>query len=700
MVEMKNTSKIPLKSLSLNWSVLMSHPIPKEIEQALTIHGETRIDPYFWLSDKKNKAVINHLKSENKYTDAVLAPHKKLRKALYKEMKARLKEDESSAPYFKNGYWYYARYEKGGEYALYCRKKGTLEALEELLLDENEMAADESYYEIDSFALTQNNSLLAFAEDTRGNRQYTIRFKDLNTNQLLDLKLENCESEFAWHADNETIYFILKEDETLRPYLVKSLNIKTGEEIFVYEEKDESFSLSIDTSEDYSALFLGCHSTQTTEFFFKSAHDFSPFQSFLPRQENHEYYPELGGDCYFIKTNLDAKNFKLVKCGLTDRSPEKWQTIQKHSEEALIEDFEVFDTHLVLQEKVNGLDQLRVYDRTDFTHQLIPPTEETFTVFLENNPESNAKYVRVGYSSLTTPHTIFDIDLRTFERTVVNQTVVLGDFNPDDYKSERIWAKAEDGTLIPVSLVYRSDKFLKNGKNPLFIHGYGAYGATIDPYFSVARLSLLDRGFIFAIAHVRGGEYLGTHWYEEGKLMAKKNTFTDFIAATEFLIHENYVDPNQVFAMGGSAGGLLIGAVANMRPDLWKGLLLEVPFLDVVTTMLDETLPLTIGEYDEWGNPNEEEAYRYMLSYSPYDQLAAKEYPPMYVSTGLHDSQVHYWEPTKYVAKLRKLKMDSNPILLRTHMKAGHGGASGRFEQLKEIAEEYTFILAVSGNKL
>jgi len=678
----------------------MSHPQAKEIPHALSLHGETRIDPFFWMADKKDKAVIKHLKAENRYTNSILSPHKKLRKQLYAEMKARLKEDESSAPYFKNGYWYYARYEKGQEYTLYCRKKSSLDAEEELLLDENELAFEEEYYEIDSFALTESNDLLAFAEDKSGNRQYTIRFKDLKTGHLLELKLENCESEFAWHADNETIYYILKEAETLRPYLVKSLNIFTGEQHEVYEEKDESFSLSVDTSGDYSFLFIGCHSTQTTEFLFKSAHDLSDFKSFLPREENHEYYPELGGDCYYIKTNRDAKNFKLVKCGLNARGPENWQTIQEHSKVALIEDFEVFDTHLVVQEKENGLDQLRVYNRRDHSQQLIPPTEETFTVYLENNPEYSAEFVRVGYSSLTTPHTIYDIQLNTFERTVIKQTVVLGNFKSENYTSERVWAQSEDGTKVPISLVYRSDTFKKNGGNPLFLHGYGAYGATIDPYFSVARLSLLDRGFIFAIAHVRGGEYLGTDWYENGRLMAKKNTFIDFIASAEYLIQSKYADPAQVFAMGGSAGGLLIGAVANMRPSLWKGLILEVPFLDVVTTMLDETLPLTIGEYDEWGNPNEKEAYQYMRSYSPYDQLEAKDYPCMYVSSGLHDSQVQYWEPTKYVAKLRKLKTDTNPVLLRTYMKAGHSGASGRFEQLKEIAEEYAFILAVAADQL
>lgn len=678
----------------------MSYPKPKEIPHALVAHGETRIDPFFWLSEKKNKDVIRHLKAENKHTDAVLAPHKKLRKKLYKEMKARLKEDESSAPYFKNGYWYYARYEKGKEYALYCRKKEQLDVPEEVLLDENELAAGEEYYEIDSFELTQNNQILAFAEDTSGNGQYTIRFKDLSNDKLLGLKLENCESDFAWHADNETIYFILKEDETLRPYLLKSINIYTGKTEFVYEETDDSFSLSVDTSGDYSSLFLGCHSTLTTEFFFKSAHDNQAFESFLPRQENHEYYPEIGGDCYYIKSNLEAKNFKLVKCPLLKRSVENWQIIQAHDESILIEDFEVFASHLVVQEKVNGLDQLRVFDRQDYSKKIIPPTEETYTIYLENNPEYKSDVVRVGYSSLTTPNTIYDINLKTFERIIVKQSIVLGDFNPDNYQSERLWATAEDGTQIPISLVYRSDTFSKNGKNPLFLNGYGAYGATIDPYFSMARLSLLDRGFVFAIVHVRGGEYLGSNWYEQGKLMHKKNTFTDFITATEFLISSQYANPSQIFATGGSAGGLLIGAVANMRPELWKGLILEVPFLDVVTTMLDESLPLTIGEYDEWGNPNEEAAYRYMLSYSPYDQLSAMNYPHMYISSGLHDSQVHYWEPTKYAAKLRKLKTDTHQVLLRTHMKAGHGGASGRFKQLKEIAEEYTFVLAVLEDKL
>ena len=449
-----------------------------------------------------------------------------------------------------------------------------------------------------------------------------------------------------------------------------------------------------------STIFIGSHSTLTTEYQFKSANDTADFEILLPRQREHEYYPEVGPGGFYIKTNLEAENFKLVFCKKDKREPENWKTIQAHDIDIFIEDFEVFEKFLAIEEKVNGLTQLRIYDLVTNSNRLIPPKEETFTLYFGNNAEYKCDKVRVGYSSMTTPHSVYEIDLRSFEWNLLKQTEVLGNFDADNYLSERIWATARDGAKVPASLVYRRDCFKKDGSNPVLVYGYGAYGSTIDPYFSSNRLSLLDRGFVFVIAHIRGGEYLGHQWYENGKLLHKKNTFTDFIDVTEFLIAEKYADPNNVFAMGGSAGGLLMGAISNLRPDIWKGIVSQVPFVDVISTMIDETIPLTTGEYDEWGNPNDKKYYDYILSYSPYDQLDKKAYPAMLITSGLHDSQVQYWEPTKYVARLRDLKTDHNPVLLYTNMEAGHGGASGRFEQLKEIALDYVFILAMKDGKI
>ncbi len=678
----------------------MTFPIPDQISYPITVHGETRVDPYFWMKERKNKKVIAHLKAENNYTDARLNPHADLKKLLYREMKSRMKEDDYSVPYFKNGYWYYSRYEKDEEFALYCRKKGSLDAVEEIVLDENELAANHDFYEIDSFSFTENNQILAFTEDLTGDGRYRIRFKDTTNETYLPFIIDHCDSEYTWHGDNETLYYILQEPDTLRPFQVKSFNIRTKETRDIYEEKDTAFSLTIDTTGNYNFIFLGCHSTQTVEFLFKSGRDYLEFESVLPRVPNHEYYPEISENEFFIKTNHEAQNFKLIRCPLTNRTIDGWEIIQPHHEDRLIEDFELFDAYLVVQEKEHGLDQIRVYNRTNFAHKMIPATEDTFSLFLENNPESNAKKVRIGYTSMTVPPSVYEIDLETFERVLIKKTEVLGEFNSEDYTSERVWANVTNDVNVPLSLVYRKSLFKKDGTNPILLYAYGAYGETIDPYFSTSRLSLLDRGFVVAIVHVRGGEYLGKKWYEDGKLLKKKNTFIDFIAATEFLIHEKYGHPKEIFGMGASAGGLLMGAVANMRPDLYKALILEVPFLDVVTTMLDETLPLTCGEYDEWGNPNLPEFYAYMLSYSPYDQITAQAYPALYITSGLNDTHVQFWEQAKYVAKLRSLKTDNNPVLLRTNLKAGHGGAAGRFEQLHEIAEIYTFILALHANEL
>ena len=678
----------------------MTYPIPKKIAKTIELHNHKRVDNYFWMRDRENKEVISHLEAENKYTEQVLKPTKQLQKTLYKEMKGRIKEDESSAPYFKNGYWYYNRYEKGQELAIYCRKKGSLDAKEEILLDENKEAKNFSYYEIVGYAVSKNNAIIAFAEDITGRRMYQIRFKNLITGEFLPHCIKNTGSDLAWMSDNKSIYITKKEEDTLRPYLISSFSLESGELKDVYEEKDDTYIVSVSRTGNLNYIFIGSYSTLTTEFRFKSTDDTNDFEVFIPRKEKHEYYPESAGDSFFIKTNLDAKNFKIVKCSVQNRNPENWELLQAHDPAILLEDFEVFDSHLVVQEKVNGLTQLRVYNRADYSQKIIPPKEETYTLYLGTNTESKSKTVRIGYSSMTTPHSIFDIDLVTFDQKLVKQTIVLGDFSSADYNSERVWATATDGTKIPVSLIYKKELFKKDGTNPVLVYGYGSYGSTVDPYFSSMRLSLLDRGFVFAIAHIRGGEYLGTQWYEDGKLLKKKNTFTDFISAAEFLIENKYCSAAKVFAMGGSAGGLLMGAIANMRPNLWKGIVSQVPFVDVVSTMIDDSIPLTTGEYDEWGNPNEKKFYDYMLSYSPYDQLEAKNYPATLVTSGLHDSQVQFWEPTKYVAKLRELKTNNSLVLLKTNMDSGHGGAAGRFEQLKEVAMEYAFLIAINNDSI
>ena len=671
-------------------------PIAPKKTHVLTKHEHEREDSYYWLRDRENEEVIDYLNQENAYTDVVLKPLEELKNTIYEEMRGRIKEDDQSAPYYKNGYWYYTRYEEGDELAIYCRKKEHLDAPEIILLDENKLAEGHDYYEVVAFSISKDNRWMAFTEDISGRRLYRIRFMDLETGEILDYQLEHCGSDLAWHNDNRTLYFSRKEEQTLRPYLIESIDRTTGTIKTIYEEKDETYIVNLNKSADFKFLLIGSHSTLTTEFQFKSADDNSPFEVFLTRERSHEYYPESAGEYFILKSNLHAKNFKIVRTkSHSERQPEDWVELVPHNSAVLIEDYEVFENHLAVQEKENGLSRIVIMNRSTNKKVKVPFNEASYMVFFAQNATYEAKTVRIGYSSMTTPTSIIDIDLDSLEETLVKQKVVLGEFNQKAYQTERIWATGHDGIQIPISLVYKTDCFKKDGTNPLLLYAYGSYGSTIDPYFSSARLTLLNRGFVFAIAHVRGGEYLGTEWYESGKLLHKKNTFEDFISAANHLTQTKYADKNQVFAMGGSAGGLLMGAVANMQPDLWKGIVSQVPFVDVVTTMLDDSIPLTTGEYDEWGNPNDPTYYDYMLSYSPYDQLKAKAYPAMLVTSGLHDSQVQYWEPTKYVARLRALKTDANPVLLRTNMEAGHGGAAGRFEALKELAEEYAFIIGL-----
>lgn len=673
----------------------MKPPVAEIKPTKLTHLGDSRIDNYFWLNQRSNPKVINYIKAENRYCKSILKPVEKLQDSIFKEMKSRMREVESSAPYLKNGYWYYERYEKGKEHPIECRKKGSLKAKEEILVDCNKHARGKSYYELVAFSITRDNKWMAFVEDFQGRRLYTVRFKNLETGKISDEKIQNAGSDLAWHHDNKTLYYTAKDPVTLRPGEIKKYTLGQKKSSSVYVEKDETFICGTSLSKDEQFIFIGSYSSTTTEFRYKSAGGSDKFNVFLPRKKGHEYYPDSAGDHFVIKTNLSAPNFKLIRCDLQKRTPKFWSPIQAHDEKVLIEDFECFEKFIVTQEKKSGLTRLRVIRNSTGKHRFIPPIEETFTLYLGTNPEFTSESVRIGYSSLTSPHTTYDINLKSLQKTVAGQTKVLGGFNQKDYKSKRIWAISHDGTKIPVSLVYHRDHFSKSGKNPLLLYGYGAYGATIDPYFSSARLSLLNRGFVFAIAHIRGGEDLGRSWYDQGKMLHKKNSFLDFIACGEFLVKSKYAAKDKLFAMGGSAGGLLMGAIANMRPGLWRGIIASVPFMDVVTTMLDSSIPLTTGEYDEWGNPAIKRYYQYMKSYSPYDNIQAVNYPAMLITSGLHDSQVQYWEPTKYVAKLRSLKTDNNPVLLHTNMNSGHGGDSGRFEQLREIAMEYAFLLLI-----
>ena len=673
----------------------MKQPIAKKVAHQFNEHNIERTDEYYWLKDKMNQSVLDYVDAENDYTNFCLKNTEELQKKLYSEMRGRIKEDDNSVPYLKNGYWYYTRFEEGNEHAFYCRKKGSLEASEEILLDENELAKSFSYYEIVSFSVSPDNKTLAYSEDITGRRIYQIKFKNLETGKVYRDVLESTTSDLAW-MDNSTLFYSLKEEETLRPFQVMKhvLNTPADNDEIIYTENDDTFITGVSKDKLGRFIFIGAWSTLSTEYQFLDVENSeNGFEVFHPRTKDLEYYPEASENGFYIKHNKGGENFLLSFCKHKDKSIENWKTILPHDPTILLEDFEVFKSHLVIQEKKNGLTQLRVFETNTHTNKVIPPKEEAFTLSIGNNPNYDTECVRIGYSSMTTPSSVIEINLSDFSEEIKKTAEVLGDFDANNYKSERIWATAEDGVKVPMSLVYNKNTFKKDGSNPMLVYGYGSYGHTIDPYFSSVRLSLLDRGFVFVICHIRGSEYLGRSWYEDGKFLKKMNTFTDFIACTHHLLNENYGDKNQVFAMGGSAGGLLMGAIVNLEPNLWRGIVSNVPFVDVVTTMMDDTIPLTTGEYEEWGNPNDKTYYEYMLSYSPYDNVEAKDYPNMLITSGLHDSQVQYWEPTKYVAKLRALKTDNNLLLLKTNTDAGHGGSAGRFEHLKEIALEYAFIL-------
>ncbi|MFO8146028.1 MAG: S9 family peptidase [Bacteroidota bacterium] len=687
-----------------NQNALKKEITPPEaikITKELKAHDQVRIDDYYWMNNREDPQVISYLNSENDYNEKMTAHTKEFQTKLFNEMKSRIKEDDKSVPYKLNGYWYLTRFEKGKDYPIYSRKKESLDAPEEILFDVNEMAEGFDYYSLGGLNVSPDNKLIAFGVDTLSRRKYTIQIKNLETGKILPLKIETTTGGSTWANDNKTLYYTKKDDQTLRSNQIFKhiLGTTPANDQLVFEEKDETFNTYIYKSKSKKYLIIGSGSTLTSEYRILDADTpEGEFKIFQPRERGLEYGISHFEDYFYVLTNKDAAtNFKLMKTPVDKTEKENWLDVIPHRDDYLLEDLDIFKEFIVVSERHNGLNKIKITRWDDNSSYYLPFDNETYTAYTSINPDFDTNILRYTYNSLNTPTSVVDFNMTTKEKMILKEQEVLGGkFNKDNYTSERIWATAEDGTKIPVSVIYK--KGIKmDGKNPLLQYAYGSYGSTIDPYFSTARLSLLDRGFIYAIAHIRGGEYLGRSWYEDGKLLKKKNTFTDYIDVSKYLIAQNYTSSEHLYAMGGSAGGLLMGVVVNMAPELYNGVIAAVPFVDVITTMLDESIPLTTGEYDEWGNPNNKDYYDYMLSYSPYDNVKRQDYPNMLITTGLHDSQVQYWEPAKWVAKLRDFKMDDNILLLHTNMDAGHGGASGRFEALKEVAEEYAFLLDLEG---
>ncbi len=669
-------------------------PIAKKQPKELTIHGDTRIDNYFWLNQREDPQVISYLNAENEYTEQMMGHTKVFQEELFKEMKGRIKENDQSVPYQDNGYKYMVRFEEGQEYPVFVRQKIEANAVEETMIDVNELAKDHEFYQIGGRAVSPDNKTLAFGEDTLSRRIYNIRFKDLQTGEFLEDFIENTSGKVIWANDNKTIFYVQKDTQTLRDHKVFKHIIGTpaSEDIEIYHEADDTFLSYIFKTKSRKYLVIGSYQTISQEFRVLDANDpHGSFRIIQPRERGLEYGIAHYEDKFYIRTNLDAQNFRLMVTDENNTTKEHWKEVVPHRETVLLEDMEVFKDYLVLSERINGISELRIMPWQGEEHY-ISFTEEAHMAYTGVNLEFNTTVLRIGYQSMKTPATTYDYDMESRTFTQLKQMEVLGGFDSGDYESDRVFASTRDGKKVPISLVYRKG-FKKDGKQPLLLYAYGSYGHSMDPYFSSARLSLLDRGFAYAIAHIRGGEEMGRQWYEDGKLLHKKNTFFDFIDCGNYLIEHQYTNSEKLFAMGGSAGGLLMGAIMNYRPDLWKGIVAAVPFVDVVTTMLDDSIPLTTFEYDEWGNPNQKEFYHYIKSYSPYDNVEEKDYPSLLVTTGLHDSQVQYWEPAKWVAKLRELKTDQNLLLLHTNMDAGHGGASGRFKRLKETALHYAFLL-------
>lgn len=681
--------------------IAVNTPAAAKKPKMLEIHGDVRTDNYFWLRERDNEEVLDYLRKENEYYNTLTAHTSEFQENLFQEMKGRIREDDQSVPYKQNGYWYITRYEKGKEYPVYSRKKESLEAPEDIIFNCNELAAGQEYFNLKGISVSPDNRLAAFGVDTVSRRQYYIQVKDLQTGELFPDKIDNTTGTAVWANDNKTLFYTKKDPVTLRSDKVYRhiLGSPVEDDELVYHEADDTFYTYVTKSKSKKFIIIGSVSTITSEYRILEADTpEAGFTVFSPRTRGLEYSIYHYGSDFYILTNKDgATNFKVMKAAEGRTDVRFWQEFIPHREKILLEDIEIFRNYYVLSERDNGLNRIKVSRWDGGEAYYLPFESETYVAYSYVNPEFDTDTLRYVYNSMTSPYTVIDLDMKTREKVVMKEQEVLGGtFRKENYRSERRWATARDGTRIPISLVYHVNTPLAP-QTPLFLHAYGSYGATLDPYFSTVRLSLLDRGFVYAIAHVRGGEYLGRQWYEDGKLLKKWNTFNDFIDCSKYLIEEQFTSERHLYAYGGSAGGLLMGVVLNEAPGLYNGVIAAVPFVDVITTMLDESIPLTTGEYDEWGNPNDEVYYRYMKSYSPYDNIKAQAYPNILVTTGLHDSQVQYWEPAKWVAKLRDYKTDNNLLFLETNMDTGHGGASGRFEALRETAREYAFLLDLEG---
>ena len=675
--------------------------VAKKPHEVTAPFGATRNDPYYWLRDdtRKNPEMLDYLKAENAYADALLAPTRPLADKIYEEIVGRIKQDDASVPYRLRGYWYYTRFEAGKDYPINARRLGSMDAPEEILLDQNVMAEGKNFFQVAGAVVSQDNKLLAWAEDTVGRRQFVLKVKDIATGKVYEDLVQNIEAGFEWGDDNRTLYYIDKDPTTLLSKRVKAhvLGTPASADKLVYEEQDDSFYMGVGRTRDDKFLCVYVRSTVSSEMRCTPAANPGEFTVIAPRQRDFEYIADHLGDRWVIRTNWDAPNFRLMTLAdgepLGDRA--RWKELVPHSTDVYIERHELFDDFIAIEERSGGLKRVRTLGN-DGKSDFVASDEPAYTMGLAFNAEPNTTKLRYNYTSLTTPNTVYEVDTRGGERAMLKREPVLGGYQPEDYVTERLWATARDGDKVPVSVVYRKG-FKKDGTAAMLQYAYGSYGSSTDPAFSVVNVSLLDRGLVYAIAHIRGGQEMGRAWYDDGHLLKKKNSFTDFIDVTRFLVGEGYAAKDRVAARGGSAGGLLMGGIANMAPEDYRVIIAQVPFVDVVTTMLDETIPLTTNEFDEWGNPKDKQYYEYMLSYSPYDNIERKAYPAMFVGTGLWDSQVQYYEPTKWVARLREMKTDDNALVYRVNMEAGHGGKSGRFQRFRETAEYSAFMLGQLG---
>lgn len=694
-----------VKKEPYKWPEGVKAPVAQKIDTALVAHGDTRMDEYYWMNDFFKKGprsadVVKYLEEENAYLDTMMAGTKQFQADLFTEMKGRIQEKDESVPALNNGYYYYNRTEEGKQYYKYCRKKGSLDAPEEILIDADKLAEGHGYFAASGFNVSPDNKLMIFGTDTVSRRQYVLQVKNLETGEIFPDKIINTSGSGAWANDNKTFFYTENDPVTLLTKRVKKhvLGTPASADVVVYEEKDPSNYIGVYKTKSRRYLVIYSAATLSSEFRILDAETpDQPFKVFQPRMKEVLYQVDHWGDKFLVTTNWNAKNFRLMETPVTATSSDNWKEVIAHRDDVLLEGVDLFQNFWVITERKEGLLKLRVRDVATGAEHYIDFGEPAYAAYTSSNPEFNTEVVRFSYTSMTTPNSVFDYNMKSKAKNLMKQQPVLGGFNKDEYQTERIMATARDGVKVPVSLVYKKSLFKKDGSSPLLLNGYGSYGSSSDAYFSSTRLSLLDRGFVFAIAHIRGGQEMGRQWYEDGKMMKKKNTFNDFIDAGKFLISEKYTSQGHLYAEGGSAGGLLMGAIANLAPELWNGIIAGVPFVDVVTTMSDPSIPLTTNEYDEWGNPANKDSYFYMKSYSPYDNVEAKAYPNMLVTTGLHDSQVQYFEPAKWVARMRARMTGNNVLLLKTNMEAGHGGASGRFDYLKETALEYAFLFALEG---